>query len=108
MNAATVNLFGMHNRMHDWAYHLGFTEARWNAQFVNVNPGTAQEDGLLGSVQSGAISGGNAPRRSIEPRNLSRHAPPGTARHRPMLVGLRSDLRQVRHAQHLPVAADAV
>jgi extracellular elastinolytic metalloproteinase len=61
VNAATVNLFGMHNRMHDWAYHLGFTEARWNAQFVNVNPGTAQEDGLWGSVQSGAISGGSAP-----------------------------------------------
>jgi hypothetical protein len=61
VNAATVNLFGMHNRMHDWAYHLGFTEARWNAQFANVNPGTAQEDGLIGDVQSGAISGGNAP-----------------------------------------------
>jgi extracellular elastinolytic metalloproteinase len=61
VNAATVNLFAMHNRMHDWAYHLGFTEARWNAQFVNVNPGTLQEDGLIGDVQSGAISGGNAP-----------------------------------------------
>jgi extracellular elastinolytic metalloproteinase len=61
VNAATVNLFAMHNRMHDWAYHLGFNEARWNAQFVNVRPGTLQEDGLWGSVQSGAISGGNAP-----------------------------------------------
>jgi extracellular elastinolytic metalloproteinase len=69
VNAATVNLFAMHNRMHDWSYHLGFTEARWNSQFVNVNPGTAPNDGLLGDVQSGAISGGNAPPQPYTGRN---------------------------------------
>ena len=25
----------MHNRMHDWAYFLGFTEQNWNAQDYN-------------------------------------------------------------------------
>jgi extracellular elastinolytic metalloproteinase len=69
VNAATVNLFAMHNRMHDWSYHLGFTEARWNSQFVNVRPGTLQEDGLIGDVQSGAISGGNAPPQPYTGRN---------------------------------------
>ena len=24
-----------HNRMHDWSYHLGFTERNWNAQDYN-------------------------------------------------------------------------
>src|SRR5205814_7349232 len=28
-DAAVTNLFAMHNRMHDWAYHLGFTEDTW-------------------------------------------------------------------------------
>ena len=27
IDAARANLFAMHNRMHDWSYHLGFTEA---------------------------------------------------------------------------------
>ena len=34
-NAATVNLFVMHNRMHDWAYNLGFNEENWNSQASN-------------------------------------------------------------------------
>ena len=34
-SAATVNLFVAHNRMHDWAYYLGFTERNWNAQDYN-------------------------------------------------------------------------
>ena len=34
-SAAVTNLFVAHNRMHDWAYYLGFTERNWNAQDVN-------------------------------------------------------------------------
>jgi hypothetical protein len=37
-DAAVSNLFAMHNRMHDWAFRLGFTEAAWNMQVVNVSP----------------------------------------------------------------------
>ena len=33
--AAVTNLFVQHNRMHDWAYCLGFTEENWNAQTSN-------------------------------------------------------------------------
>ena len=33
--AATINLFVAHNRMHDFAYFLGFTEQNWNAQDFN-------------------------------------------------------------------------
>ena len=54
--AATVNLFVMHNRMHDFSYFLGFTEQNWNAQSSNFgNTETWQEgDPLIGDVQSGA------------------------------------------------------
>ena len=34
-SAAAVNLFVMHNRMHDFAYYLGFTEQNFNAQASN-------------------------------------------------------------------------
>jgi hypothetical protein len=54
--AATVNLFVMHNRMHDFSYYLGFTEQNWNAQASNFgNTEVFQEgDPLIGDVQSGA------------------------------------------------------
>jgi extracellular elastinolytic metalloproteinase len=58
IDAATVNLFAMHNRMHDWSFHLGFNEQRWNGQDVNFTPGTAQGDDLIGDVQEAARSGG--------------------------------------------------
>ena len=32
IDAARANLFAMHNQMHDWSYHLGFTEATFNMQ----------------------------------------------------------------------------
>jgi extracellular elastinolytic metalloproteinase len=55
-SAAAVNLFVMHNRMHDFSYFLGFTEQNWNAQSSNFgNTETWQEgDPLIGDVQSGA------------------------------------------------------
>ena len=39
IDAARANLFAMHNREHDWAYHLGFTEALWNMQKDNFGQG---------------------------------------------------------------------
>jgi extracellular elastinolytic metalloproteinase len=59
IDAAVTNLFVMHNRMHDWAYHLGFDERRWNAQESNFGTGgTADGDPLLGDAQAGAVTGG--------------------------------------------------
>jgi len=57
--AATTNLFAMHNRMHDWTYHLGLTERHWNAQDSNFGTGgTAENDPVIGNSQAGAASGG--------------------------------------------------
>jgi hypothetical protein len=59
INAATVNLFAMHNRMHDWAYNLGFTEENWNAQEDNFGetPPTQENDAVLGDVQEAGADG---------------------------------------------------
>ncbi len=57
--AATTNLFAMHNRMHDWTYHLGLTERHWNAQDSNFGTGgTAERDPVIGNAQAGAATGG--------------------------------------------------
>ncbi|MGI5184089.1 M36 family metallopeptidase [Dactylosporangium sp. CA-152071] len=56
-DAAVSNLFAMHNRMHDFSYHLGFTEAAWNMQVVNIQPGGLGNDPEQGRAQSGALSG---------------------------------------------------
>ena len=58
IDAAITNLFGMHNRMHDFSYHLGWDEQHWNAQHFNYGMGTADRDAVLGNAQSAAISGG--------------------------------------------------
>ena len=47
----------MHNRMHDWAFHLGFTEATWNLQAVNLGPAGLGDDAEQGRAQAGALSG---------------------------------------------------
>lgn len=57
IDAATANLFGMHNRMHDWSYKLGFTETAWNFQRDNAGKGGVGNDPVLGYSQSGATSG---------------------------------------------------
>ena len=49
IEAAIVNLFGMHNIMHDYAYYLGFDEPHWNSQQYNNNAGGLANDGLLGN-----------------------------------------------------------
>jgi extracellular elastinolytic metalloproteinase len=58
IDAARANLFAMHNRMHDWTYHLGFTEATWNMQDDNLRPGGLADDPEQGNAQAGGISGG--------------------------------------------------
>ncbi|SDZ06728.1 Fungalysin metallopeptidase (M36) [Micromonospora pattaloongensis] len=58
LDAARANLFAMHNRMHDWSYHLGFTEATWNMQNDNFGKGGAGNDMEQGNAQAGGVSGG--------------------------------------------------
>ncbi len=55
-DAATANLFAMHNRMHDWSYGLGFTEATWNLQKTNVLPYGKGADAERGNAQQGAAT----------------------------------------------------
>jgi hypothetical protein len=55
-DAAAVNLFAVHNLMHDWSYHLGFTEATWNLQTVNVKPGGLGGDAERGNAMNGAAT----------------------------------------------------
>lgn len=56
-DAAIANLFAMHNRMHDWTYHLGFTESSWNLQAVNLSGQGLGGDAEQGRAQQGALSG---------------------------------------------------
>ncbi|MDQ1713071.1 MAG: extracellular elastinolytic metalloproteinase [Frankiaceae bacterium] len=63
IDAATANLFAMHNRMHDFAYHLGYTERNYNHQlsnFGNTSP-RYENDAQVGNSQAGAVNGGGAP-----------------------------------------------
>ncbi|GAA2485249.1 M36 family metallopeptidase [Winogradskya humida] len=56
VDAATANLFAMHNRMHDWSYELGFTEATWNLQKTNTLPYGKGGDAERGNAQQGAAT----------------------------------------------------
>jgi extracellular elastinolytic metalloproteinase len=58
-SAAAVNLFAMHNRMHDFSYFLGFTERNWNAQDLNfgLTERFRENDPLIGNVQAGVLAG---------------------------------------------------
>jgi len=58
IDAARANLFAMHNQMHDWAYHLGFTELTFNLQDFNFGRGGAENDPERGNAQAGGVSGG--------------------------------------------------
>ncbi len=65
IDASIINLFAGHNRFHDFAYFLGFTEQTWNLQqdnFGNGQPGPfpagGEADPELGNVQAGAVTGG--------------------------------------------------
>jgi extracellular elastinolytic metalloproteinase len=58
IDAARANLFAMHNRMHDWSYHLGFTEATWNLQKDNFGRRGLGNDPEQGNAQAGGVVGG--------------------------------------------------
>jgi hypothetical protein len=58
LDAARANLHAMHNRMHDWSYHLGFTETAFNAQAFNFGRGGLENDPEHGNAQAGAVVGG--------------------------------------------------
>jgi hypothetical protein len=74
-DAAVTNLFAMHNRMHDFAWHLGFTEATWNLQAVNLSPAGLGGDAESGRAQSNALGGSrnnanqNSPRDGLQPQS---------------------------------------
>jgi extracellular elastinolytic metalloproteinase len=59
IDAAIVNLFVAHNRMHDWSYNLGFTEGNWNGQRSNFGGPGLGNDPLIGRAQAGAVSPGS-------------------------------------------------
>ena len=58
IDAARANLFAMHNRVHDFAYQLGFTEASWNLQEFNDARGGLENDSEQGNAQAGGVVGG--------------------------------------------------
>ena len=59
INASVTNLFVSHNRMHDYSYYLGFTEANYNLQVDNLGRGGVGGDPEIGNAQAGALTGGN-------------------------------------------------
>jgi len=58
IDASLVNLFAMHNRMHDFAYFLGFTEQTFNLQRSNFGLGGLGGDPEQGNAQAGGLVGG--------------------------------------------------
>ncbi len=75
IDAALVNLFAMHNRMHDWSYHLGFTEETWNMQVSNGDRGGLGGDPERGNAQAGGRAGG-APPDFASRNNANQITPP--------------------------------
>jgi hypothetical protein len=74
IDAAIANLFAMHNRMHDFAYKLGFTETAWNAQVSNFGKGALGSDPEHGNAQKGGIVGGPPAFQSRD--NANQNSPP--------------------------------
>ncbi|MBI2245094.1 MAG: M36 family metallopeptidase [Nocardioides sp.] len=58
IDATVTNLFVAHNRMHDYAYYLGFTEENYNLQASNFGRGGVDGDQEVGNAQAGALTGG--------------------------------------------------
>ena len=69
IDAATSNLFAMHNRMHDWAYRLGFDEGAWNLQAVNLTAEGLGGDAEQGRAQQGALTGNRNNANQSTPRD---------------------------------------
>ena len=76
LSASVANLFSGHNRFHDFAYHLGFTEGNYNLQQSNFG---ATEPGRDGDPEIGNVQAGRADRRPADVRG-PRQRQPGHAR----------------------------
>jgi len=74
IDAAIANLFVGHNRMHDWSYRLGFTEAAFNLQEDNFGRGGDDNDPEMGNAQAGGIVGG--PPAFLSRDNANQITPP--------------------------------
>ncbi|GAB3786797.1 M36 family metallopeptidase [Nocardioides ungokensis] len=59
IDQVVTNLFVAHNRMHDFSYYLGFTEANYNLQQDNMGRGGVANDSETGNAQAGALDGGS-------------------------------------------------
>lgn len=59
IDAAMVNLFVGHNRVHDFSYRLGLTEKRGALQVTNFGRGGAEGDPELGNAQNAGLTGGS-------------------------------------------------
>jgi extracellular elastinolytic metalloproteinase len=76
IDAAIANLFVQHNRMHDWAYRLGFTEEAWNLQTNNGTHGQLGGDAERGQAQSGGRAGGDPAAGFPSRDNANQSSPP--------------------------------
>ena len=59
IDASVTSLFAANWRMHDWSYHLGFTEENFNGQAFNFGRGGAENDPVLARAQAGAVTPGS-------------------------------------------------
>ena len=75
IDAARANLFAGHNRMHDWSYHLGFTEETFNLQKDNFGLGGLGNDHEQGNAQAGGVT-------AVQPRASRRATTPTRSRRR--------------------------
>ena len=75
--AATANLFAMHNRVHDFSFHLGFDEERWNALYTIARPGFALlsgDDPTFVRAMAGGGAGVISVASNVVPRAFARMA----------------------------------
>ena len=100
ISAAVTNLFVQHNRMHDWSYLLGFTEANWNAQDSNfgLTEPFRENDLVLGSAQAGAALPPPGCTRTRATTRTWRRCRTARRRSRTCTCGSRSRARSTRRA----------
>ena len=96
--ASVTNLFVAHNRMHDYAYYLGFTEDNYNLQLDNGGRGGARR--RPGDRQRAGRRAHR--RRTVVPRSRQRQPDHPAGRHprHHQPVPLPADRRRVLRALH--------
>ena len=92
--AAVTNLFVAHNRVHDFAYFLGFTERNWNAQDFNfgLTELWRENDPVTGNSQAGVLAAGRGTTRTCI------RCPRASRPSRTCTCGSRSPARSTRRA----------